>query len=148
MIAISLLARRLAGEGRSIIHMEFGQPSTGAPAKVIAIAHEVLDRDPMGYWESGALTDRIAQHYLERYGVAVTPRRIILTRGASPALVLALTSAFVPGDCVAVARLGYVAYRNTLRALYMDGIELECAWPSASSSPLPRLPRSTRRRTA
>ena len=124
-IAISLLARRLADEGRSIIHMEFGQPSTGAPAKAIAVAHEVLDRDPMGYWESGALKDRIAQQYLERYGIAVTPRRIILTCGASPALVLALTSAFAPGDRVAVARPGYVAYRNTLRALHMDGIELE-----------------------
>ncbi len=128
-IAISLLAHRLAAEGRSIIHMEFGQPSTGAPAKAIAVAHAVLDADPMGYWESGPLKTRIAQQYRERYQVDVAPARIVLTCGASPALVLALASAFVPGDRIAVARPGYVAYRNTLRALHMEAVELECGAP-------------------
>ena len=44
-------ARELEAQGRSIIHMEFGQPSTGAPRAAIKRAHEVLDSDPMGYWE-------------------------------------------------------------------------------------------------
>ena len=35
-IAVSALAHRLGTEGRSVIHMEFGQPSTGAPAAAIA----------------------------------------------------------------------------------------------------------------
>ena len=47
-IAVSALAHRLGTEGRSVIHMEFGQPSTGAPAAAIACAHRVLDTDPMG----------------------------------------------------------------------------------------------------
>ncbi|CAN5564590.1 aminotransferase class I/II-fold pyridoxal phosphate-dependent enzyme [soil metagenome] len=128
-IAISLLAHKLRQEGESIIHMEFGQPSTGAPAKAIAAARAVLDSDPMGYWESAPLKARISQHYREQYGVDVSPGRILLTCGASPALVLALTTAFVPGDRVAMARPGYVAYRNCLRALHMDGIELECSAP-------------------
>ena len=51
---------------------------------------------------------------------------MILTCGASPALVLALTSVFVPGSRVAVARPGYVAYRNTLRTLHMTPLELDC----------------------
>lgn len=51
-IAISRRAHELKQQGRSIIHMEFGQPSTGAPAAAIARAHDVLDHDGMGYWES------------------------------------------------------------------------------------------------
>lgn len=125
-IAISQLAHRLKQEGRSIIHMEFGQPSTGAPSTAIATAHRVLDSDAMGYWESPALKARIARHYAERYGVEVAPERILLTCGASPALVLALATAFRPSDRVATARPGYVAYRNTLRALHMQPVEIDC----------------------
>lgn len=106
--------------------MEFGQPSTGAPSAAIKIAHRVLDSDAMGYWESPALRERIALHYRELHGVEVDPKRIILTCGASPALVLALTTSFIPGDRVALARPGYVAYRNSLRALHMEPVEVPC----------------------
>jgi aspartate/methionine/tyrosine aminotransferase len=125
-IALSRLAHQLKAEGAKIIHMEFGQPSTGAPAAAIAEAHRVLDRDPMGYWVSEALKDRIARHYAEAYGVTVEPDRIVLTCGASPALVLALSSAFKPGDRVATARPGYVAYRNTMKALHLVPVEVGC----------------------
>ncbi|WP_157216994.1 aminotransferase class I/II-fold pyridoxal phosphate-dependent enzyme [Flavisphingomonas formosensis] len=125
-IAISRTAHRLGAEGRSIIHMEFGQPSTGAPAAAIAAAHRVLESDPMGYWESPKLKERIAALYDERHGIAVDPERIILTCGASPAFVLALSCLFGPGARVALARPGYVAYRNTLKALHMVPVELPC----------------------
>lgn len=125
-IAVSGLAHRLKAEGRSIIHMEFGQPSTGAPAAAIAAAHKVLDSDPMGYWESPLLKQRIVEHYAQRHGVEISPAQIILTCGASPGLVLALNMSFAPGARVAIARPGYVAYRNNLRALHMEPIELPC----------------------
>jgi len=125
-IAVSRLAHALQAEGRSIVHMEFGQPSTGAPRAAIAAAHRVLDTDGLGYWESGPLKARLAQHYLATYGVAVDPEQFILTCGASPALVLALCSSFAPGDRVALARPGYVAYRNNLRALHMVPVEIPC----------------------
>ena len=126
-IAIGELAYRLAAQGRSVIHMEYGQPSTGAPAPAIAAAHCVLDADPMGYWENPGLKERIARHYAEAYGVAVAPEQVILTCGASPALVLALNTLFAPGDRVALARPGYVAYRNTLKALYLEPVEIACS---------------------
>ncbi len=125
-IGISRLAHQLKGEGASVIHMEFGQPSTGAPAPAIARAHQVLDSDGMGYWESPALKARIARHYQETYGVAIEAEQVILTCGASPALVLALSSAFSPGDRVALARPGYVAYRNSLKALHLTPVEIAC----------------------
>lgn len=125
-IAISRLAHRMRAEGRSVIHMEFGQPSTGAPAAAIEAAHRILDADGMGYWESPGLKARIAAHYGETYGVAVDPEQIILTCGASPAFVLALSCLFSPGDRIALARPGYVAYRNTLKALHLVPVELTC----------------------
>ncbi|MEQ1494412.1 MAG: aminotransferase class I/II-fold pyridoxal phosphate-dependent enzyme [Novosphingobium sp.] len=126
-IAVSALAHRLKAQGRSVIHMEFGQPSTGAPAAAIAQAHRVLDTDPMGYWESPDLKARIVQHYADWYGVTINPAQVLLTCGASPALVLALNMSFAPGDRVAFARPGYVAYRNNLKALHMVPVEIGCA---------------------
>ncbi|GGZ03894.1 pyridoxal phosphate-dependent aminotransferase [Novosphingobium colocasiae] len=125
-IAISRLAHEMAATGAAVIHMEFGQPSTGAPGPAIAAAHRILDADPMGYWENTALMERIARYYRDAHGVTVARDQIILTCGASPALVLALTSLFAPGARVALARPGYVAYRNTLRALYLEPVEMDC----------------------
>ena len=129
-IAISRLAhdlgRELRAAGRPIIHMEFGQPSTGAPKAAIARAHQVLDADGMGYWESPALKARLARHYEETYGLTFESEQFILTCGASPALVLALSSSFSAGDRIALARPGYVAYRNTLKALHLVPVEIPC----------------------
>jgi len=125
-ISIGELAYGLASRGHSIIHMEYGQPSTGAPAAAIAVAHRVLDSDPMGYWENPQLKARIARLYREEHEVRIDPDQVILTCGASPALVLALTALFAPGAHVALARPGYVAYRNTLKALHMVPVELDC----------------------
>ena len=125
-ITISRLAHALKAQGRSIVHMEFGQPSTGAPKAAIAAAHAVLDREPMGYWESPALRLRLAEHYRATYGIEVEPDRLVLTCGASPALVLALAGGFSPGDRIAFARPGYVAYRNVTRALHLRPVEIRC----------------------
>lgn len=125
-ISIGRLAYDLAEQGRDVIHMEYGQPSTGAPAEAIAAAHKALDSDPGGYWESTALKQRIARHYDEAYGVPVDEKQVILTCGASPALVLALSCLFRPGARVVMARPGYVAYRNTLKAMYLEPVEVAC----------------------
>lgn len=125
-ISIGRLAYDLAAQGRDVIHMEYGQPSTGAPVAAIAAAHAMLDSDPGGYWESTALKQRIADHYAQAYGVAVEQEQVILTCGASPAFVLALSCLFAPGARVALARPGYVAYRNTLKALYLEPVEVAC----------------------
>ncbi|WP_333605998.1 pyridoxal phosphate-dependent aminotransferase [Novosphingobium sp.] len=125
-ISIGRLAYDLAGQGRDVIHMEYGQPSTGAPAAAIVAAHQMLDSDPGGYWESTALKQRIARHYDESYGVHVGEEQVILTCGASPAFVLALSCLFAPGARVALARPGYVAYRNTLKTMYIEPVEVPC----------------------
>lgn len=125
-VALSRRAHDLAAAGRSVIHMEFGQPSFGAPAAAIAAARRVLGNDAMGYWESTPLREAIAKLYRDRHGLVIDPDRILLTAGASPALLLALATLFRPGDRVALGRPGYVAYRNVLRALHLAPIEIAC----------------------
>lgn len=125
-VAISRLAHELAAAGRSIVHMEFGQPSAGAPRAAIEAAQRVLAHDPMGYWDSAELRAALAQRYADSYGLTVEPERIVLTAGASPALVLGLSMLFRPGDRVALARPGYVAYRNVLRGLHLEPLEIAC----------------------
>jgi aspartate/methionine/tyrosine aminotransferase len=125
-IELSKLAYQLGAQGRSVLHMEFGQPSTGAPAAALEAAHTAIDSDTMGYWESPALQGQLVQLYRDRYGIEAAPDQFLLTCGASPALVLALSTRFKPGARIAMARPGYVAYRNTVRALNMLPVEIEC----------------------
>ncbi|MEN5114564.1 aminotransferase class I/II-fold pyridoxal phosphate-dependent enzyme [Brevundimonas diminuta] len=125
-IAISRIAHEMKAKGQSVIHMEFGQPSTGAPSRALAEAHRVIDAEAGGYWESPLLRARVAKLYKDRYGVVIDPERVIMTAGASPALVVALNMRFAPGDRVAIARPGYVAYRNTMKALHIVPQEIDC----------------------
>ncbi len=115
-----------ARAGLPLLAMNFGQPTAGAPAAAIAAAHRILDHDPLGYFESAPLQERLSRHYLETYGVTVSPSRILLTAGASAGLVAAFAALFRVGEAVAIVTPGYPAYRNTLRAMRLAPLELRC----------------------
>jgi aspartate/methionine/tyrosine aminotransferase len=116
-----------AARGADVLHLEIGQPSTGAPAGVIAAAEAALRGDRLGYTEAfglPALRRRLADHYAAVYRIAVDPARIVLTTGSSGAFLLAFLAAFEPGDRVALASPSYPAYRNILTALGLVPVEL------------------------
>ena len=123
-MALSRAAHQIEASGRPVFHMEFGQPSTGAPPRAIAAAHARLDSEAGGYWESQSLRERIAALYAERHGLSIAANRILLTCGASPALTLAIAGLFSPGDSIAFVRPGYVAYRNAIKALGRVPVEI------------------------
>jgi aspartate/methionine/tyrosine aminotransferase len=125
-ISIAQMGYARAASGLPVYHMEFGQPSCGAPPEAIAAAHAVLDRDPMGYWESAPLRQRLMRHYAQNYGVTLAQDRVLITMGASAALTVAFTALFRPGDSVALVRPGYSPYRNSLRALNLVPHEVRC----------------------
>ena len=125
-VDINRLAHALARRGADVIHMEVGQPAAGAPAAALDAAERALRTDRLGYWESGALKERIARHYRDCYGLELEPSRVILTPGASGALLLAFAVLLDAGDRVAMGRPGYPAYRNVLQALGMQPVELPC----------------------
>ena len=110
------------------LHLEIGQPATGAPRGVIAAAKQALDSDRLGYTDSlgiPALREAIARHYRDWYGVDVPPARIAVTTGSSGAFVLGFLAAFDPGDRVATVAPGYPCYRNILGALGIEPVVLE-----------------------
>jgi aspartate/methionine/tyrosine aminotransferase len=120
-------ANARAAEGRDVLHLEVGQPSTPAPKAVIAAARAGLDRDVLGYTDAlglPALRVRIAAYYRQRYQVALDPARIAVTTGSSAGFVLACLAAFEPGDKVGIGFPGYPAYRNILSALDLMPVEL------------------------
>ena len=113
-------AAALEAAGRSIIHLEVGQPSTGIPKAAAAKVGDILGRDPHGYTLARglpALSQRITRHYQDTYGVVVAPDRIFATTGSSGGFVLAFLVAFEAGDRVALAAPGYPAYRHILTSL-------------------------------
>lgn len=125
-VTINRLAHARARRGLDVIHMEVGQPSAGAPRAALEAAARAMRSERLGYWESGALRERIARHYGDWYGVEVAAERVVLTPGATGALVLAFTVLLDAGDRVAMGCPGYPAYRNVLRALGMHPVELPC----------------------
>ncbi len=125
-VEINRIANERERLGLPVIHMEVGQPSAGAPAAAIAAGHRALSDCPQGYWESGALAERIDRHYRETYGFSPGDSRIVLSPGASAALVLAMTMLFSRGARVALPRPGYPAHRNALLALGLEPVELDC----------------------
>jgi aspartate/methionine/tyrosine aminotransferase len=113
--------------GGDVLHLEVGQPSTSAPAGVLAAARAALDQDVLGYTLALGLPDlreRIAAHYQDWYGISVDGAQIAITMGASGAFILAFLAAFDAGDRVALAAPGYPAYRNILTALDIEVVEI------------------------
>lgn len=113
-----------------ILRMEVGQPGTAAPSGAVEAAMAALRSGaPLGYTEAfglPSLRGRIARHYLEHYGLTVSPARIAVTVGASGAFPLAFLAAFDRGDRVAMAAPFYPPYANILTALGMEPVLLEC----------------------
>ncbi len=113
-------ARQREEAGQHIIHMEVGQPATGAPRKAVAHLGAAMQSDPLGYTVALGRPDLragIAALYQRWYGLDLSPERIVVTAGSSAAFVLAFTALFDPGARVAVGEPGYPSYRNILSAL-------------------------------
>lgn len=120
-------ANELQAAGAEVLHLEVGQPGSGAPAGALAAARAALDGHRLGYTEAlgmPSLRARIARHYAERYGIAVPLERIVVTTGSSAGFVTAFLAAFDPGDRVALAAPSYPAYRNILAALGVEPVAL------------------------
>jgi aspartate/methionine/tyrosine aminotransferase len=113
-------ARAEEARGRSIIHMEVGQPGTPAPAAARRALAGAMEAGALGYTVALGLPElraRIARLYGEWYGIDLDPGRVVVTAGSSAGFILAFTSLFDAGDRVAIAEPGYPSYRNILKAL-------------------------------
>src|SRR5579885_2379064 len=142
-IAMEVLraANERAAAGEKVLHLEIGQPDTGAPAAVLEAAARALKTHRLGYTEAMGippLRAAIAAHYRERYRIGIDPARVAVTTGSSGAFMLAFLAAFEAGDRVALAAPGYPAYRNILLALELEPVDLP-AGPDTHFQPTPEL---------
>ncbi|MFQ6755383.1 aminotransferase class I/II-fold pyridoxal phosphate-dependent enzyme [Cereibacter sphaeroides] len=118
-------ARRLEAAGRSIVHMEVGQPGTPAPAGARAALARAMEEGPLGYTVALGLPELrqgIADLYRRWYGVELDPGRVVVTAGSSSAFLLAFTALFEAGERVALGEPGYPSYRQILRALSLEPV--------------------------
>lgn len=118
-------ARALEAEGRSIVHMEIGEPDFDTPAPVAAAARRVLEGGSVPYTPAAglpALREAIAGWYRRCYGVEVAPSRVLVTPGASGALLLAAGVLLDPGDRVLMADPSYPCNRNFVRFVGAESV--------------------------
>ncbi len=116
-------AAALQASGRPVIHISIGEPDFTAPPPVITVMEQAAREGRTGYTPAlgiEPLRQAIADDYRKRYGVAVDPRRIVVTAGASAALTLACTALVDPGDEVLLTDPSYPCNRHFIAAA--DGV--------------------------
>ena len=120
VMALLARARELEAAGRSIIHMEIGEPDFVTPQPVIDAGIRALQdgrthyTPATGLW---ALREKIAGFYQTRYGITIEPERVVVTPGASAALQLVLAVLVNGGERVLLADPGYPCNRNFVHLL-------------------------------
>lgn len=121
------LANKRIEEGQPVISLAVGQPAHPAAGAVREAARGALEHGRIGYTDTlgmRALRRKIADHYDNRYAVAVDPERIVVTTGSSAGFNLAFLTLFDVGDRIAITRPGYPAYRNIMAMLGLEAVEI------------------------
>lgn len=120
VMALLARARQLEAAGRDIVHMEIGEPDFPTAAPVLAAVQAALAQGDVHYTPAvglSALREAIAGWYRARDGIDIDPARIVVTPGASGALLLVLGALLDPGRKLLLADPGYPCNRNFVRFL-------------------------------
>ena len=116
-------ARQLQAQGKDIIHMEVGEPDFETPQPIIEAGIQALKEGKTHYTPAlglPALREEIAAWYHTRYQVDVSPERIVVTPGASGALLLVMGALLEQGKNVLLADPGYPCNRHFARFVEGD----------------------------
>ncbi|MCA1905925.1 MAG: pyridoxal phosphate-dependent aminotransferase [Desulfarculus sp.] len=108
-------AQELQAQGRSIIHLEVGEPDFDTPEPIKAAAAQALAQGQTHYTHSlgiKPLRQAIADHYRARYGVEVDPERVLVTAGTSPGMLLMFAALLEAGDEIILSDPCYACYPN------------------------------------
>jgi aspartate/methionine/tyrosine aminotransferase len=111
-------AQQLEAQGEHLIHLEVGEPDFATPACIQEAMAKAVKDGMTGYTHSLGilpLREAIAEHYHARYGVAVSPDRILVTSGTSPAMWMVFSALLEAGDEVIVSDPHYACYPNFIK---------------------------------
>lgn len=110
-------AAALEAQGHHIIKLNLGEPDFGAPPAVLQAARDAVEGGSFPYTSAlgtPALRQAIARFYRHEHDVSISPSRIIITAGASAALLLVMAALVDPGDEVIVGDPSYPCNRQFL----------------------------------
>ena len=119
-------AQQLEAKGEHLIHLEVGEPDFPTPSCIQEAMTKALKDGMTGYTHSLGilpLREAIAEHYHTKYGTQVSPERILVTAGTSPAMWMVFSALLEQGDEVIVSDPHYACYPNFIR---FCGGELAC----------------------
>ena len=120
VMEVQTAARALEAAGRSIVHMEIGEPDFPTPGPVVAAAQRAIAGGGVYYTSALGLPElraAIAAHYASHYGVTVAPERVIVTAGSSAALLLVMALLVNRDERILLADPGYPCTRHFVRVL-------------------------------
>ncbi|MDH5325664.1 MAG: pyridoxal phosphate-dependent aminotransferase [Gammaproteobacteria bacterium] len=120
VMAILARARELEAQGRSVVHMEIGEPDFTTPKTIINAGVAALAQGKTHYTPASGLPhlrEAISRFYADEYGRHVPAQQIVVTPGASGALMLILAALVNPGDQVLMSDPGYPCNRHFVRLL-------------------------------
>jgi aspartate/methionine/tyrosine aminotransferase len=119
VMELAKMAAELEKQGRHIIHMGIGEPDFSAAAPVIEAASRAMAEGKLQYTSATglpALRAAISEHYQQMYGLTIAPSRIIVTAGASAALLLACAALVDKGAEVLMPDPSYPCNRHFVAA--------------------------------
>ena len=111
-------ARALEAKGRSVIHLEIGEPDFPTPPHIVEAAKKALDEGwthygpPQGYPE---LREAIAAHVSRTRGIPVEPRHVSVVPGGKPIIFFPMLALLEPGDEVIYPNPGFPIYESMIR---------------------------------
>lgn len=118
-------AREMESQGRTIVHMEIGEPDFVTPQSIINAGIASLQAGHTHYTPAVGLVplrQAISRYYQDKYGVSVAPEQIVVSPGASGALMLILGVIINPGDQVLMSDPGYPCNRHFVRLLEGEAV--------------------------
>ncbi|HEV1997397.1 MAG TPA: pyridoxal phosphate-dependent aminotransferase [Candidatus Dormibacteraeota bacterium] len=108
-------ARRLEEDGRSIVHLEIGEPDFATPPHIVAAAEAAIEDGYTHYTPAGGIPEvraAVAAHYAKRLNLECQGNEVILTPGSKNILMFAMMSLIEEGDEVIVPDPGYPIYAS------------------------------------
>lgn len=113
-------AQQLEAEGKSIIHLEIGEPDFPTAPHICEAAHNALDACNTTYTHSQGipeLREAITEDYKTRFNLDIDPSQVVVTSGTSPALMLSFMALVDEGMKVAMSNPHYACYPNFVKAI-------------------------------
>src|ERR1700730_7854849 len=111
-------ARMLEAQGRSVIHLEIGEPDFPTPENIVEAAYGAMHADYTHYTPAGGILEvrqAVADFLNRRFGTDVQPLEVVMVPGSKNVLLFTLLSCVEPGDEVILPDPGYPVYESLVR---------------------------------